>query len=294
MNRCALSSALVLAVLLAPLSARSAEPTKQQCVDANDAAQDLRQAGKLRQAREKLALCANASCPAVVRDDCVQRLSDLDAAMPSIIFEAKNAAGNDLAAVTVTMDGQPFADQLDGKPLQLDPGEHRFVFTAQGLPSTQKVIVVREGDKARHERVVLGTPLQAPLQAPAPVPVKEEPVAPAEPASDGSTQRLAGLVLGGAGVVSVVIGSILGLVSKSTYDHAFSSECGSNANTCSAQGAQDGQTAHGQATASTASFVAGLALLGGGAALYFTAPHGLSVGTTVGSDGAALQVRGAW
>jgi hypothetical protein len=102
------------------------------------------------------------------------------------------------------------------------------------------------------------------------------------------------LALGGAGVVVVLVGSVLGLVSKSTYNHALSSECGNNPNACSTQGAQDGQTAHGQATASTVGFVAGLALLGGGAALYFTAPHGLSVGPTVGSDGAGLQVRQAW
>src|SRR5450432_2123164 len=154
MNRRALSSIMVLAVLLADLPARSAEPTKQQCVDANDAAQDLRQSGKLRQARERLALCASASCPAIVREDCAQRLGEVDAAMPTIVFEAKDAAGNALPAVAVTMDGQPFAEKLDGKPLQLDPGEHRFVFNAQGLPSTEKTLVVREGDKARHEHVV--------------------------------------------------------------------------------------------------------------------------------------------
>jgi serine/threonine-protein kinase len=277
----------MLAALSVGLPARSAEPTKQQCVAANDAAQDLRQSGKLRQAREKLVLCSAASCPAIVRDDCVQRLTEVDAAMPSIVFEAKDAAGNDLAAVTVTMDGQPFADKLDGAPRQLDPGEHRFVFNAQGLPPIEKVVVVREGDKTRHERVVLGAPV---VQAPA----KEEPVAPATPAPAGSTQRMVGLALGGAGVVGVLVGSVFGLVSKSTYNHALGSECGNSPNACSMQGAQDGQTAHGQATVSTVGFVAGFALLVGGAALYFTAPHGLSVGPTVGGDGAGLQVRGAW
>ena len=285
MNRCVLSP-MVLAVLLGGSTARSAEPAKQQCVEANDAAQDLRQAHKLRQAREKLILCSATSCPGIVREDCVQRLSEVDAAMPSIIFEAKDAAGNEVVAVSVTMDGQPFADKVDGTPRQLDPGEHRFVFNALGLPPIEKVVVVREGSKAQHEHVVLGTPVQ--------VPAKEEPVVPATPASDGRTQRVVGLALGGAGVVGVLVGSVFGLVSKSTYNHALSSECGNNPNACSTQGAQDGQTAHGQATASTVGFVAGLALLGGGAALYFTAPHGLSVGPTVGSDGAGLQVRQAW
>jgi hypothetical protein len=286
MNRCTLS-VLVPAILFAPLPARSAEPTKQQCVDANDAAQDLRAAGKLRQAREKLVLCATSSCPAIVREDCLDRLRHIDAAMPTILFEAKDTAGNVLAGVKVTIDGQPFADKLDGTPLQLDPGEHRFRFTVWGLPSTETVIVVREGEKARHERVVLGTPVQAPP--------KEQPVATAPPASTGGTQRMVGLVFGGAGVAGVVIGSVFGLVSKSTYDHAFQSECSNNASTCSTQGAQDGQTAHGEATVSTIGFVAGIALLGAGAALYFTAPGDrLSIGPSIGGDGAGVQVKGAF
>jgi hypothetical protein len=285
MNRVAVLP-FVLAALLAGLPARSAEPTKQQCVEANDGAQDLRQAGKLRQAREQMLVCAAPSCPEIVREDCEERLRHVDAAMPTIIFEAKDAGGHDLVNVTVAMDGQPFADKLDRSTLQLDPGRHRFVFNARGLPSTETILVIREGEKARREVVVLASSVQ--------VPAKAEPLAPVTSASDGSTQRMVGLALGGAGVVAVVVGSIMGLVSKSTYDHALGTECANNPNACSAQGAQDGQTAHGQATASTVGFVAGFALLGGGAALYFTAPHGLSVSPTFGSDGAGLQARGSW
>jgi hypothetical protein len=286
MNRCIVSP-LLLAILLGSLPARSADPTKQQCVEANDSAQDLRQSGKLREAREELLLCAATSCPTIVREDCVERLRHVDAAMPTVVFEVKDAAGNNLTAVTVTMDGQPFAPELDGAPLQSDPGEHRFVFSAHGFASTERKLDLREGHKARRERVVLGN-LRPALTG-------EVPAAPATAASDGSTQRLAGGVVGGAGVVVVIISSVFGLVSKSTYDHALSSECGNNPNACSAQGAQDGQTAHGQATVSTAGFVAGLALLGGGAFLYFTAPEDrLSVGPAVGSDGAGVQVKGAF
>jgi len=289
MSRCALAPALVLAVLFAYVPARAAGPTKEQCVEANDSAQDLRQAGKLRQARQSLAVCASATCPAVVRDDCVQRLADVDAAMPTLILEATDLAGNDLAAVSVTMDGQPFADRLDGTQRPLDPGEHRFVFDAPGLPSTEKRLVIREGDKARHERVVLGTPAQAPERV-API----APAAPSTPASGGSVQRTIGLIVAGAGVAGVAVGSVFGLVAKATYDHALQSECGNASSTCSTQGASDGQTARSQAMVSTVGFAGGLALLGVGAVLVFTAPHGLSVGPSAGRDGAGLQVRGAW
>ncbi len=65
----------------------------------------------------------------------------------AIVFEAKDGAGNDLVAVTVTMDGQRVTDKLDGLPLQLDPGEHRFTFESEGLPT----------DGADHRRARGGT-----------------------------------------------------------------------------------------------------------------------------------------
>src|SRR5580700_6433528 len=110
MSRYLLSTSLALLVSMPPCLARAADPTKQECVAANDAAQDLRQSGKLRQAREKLAVCAAASCPGIVRDDCTQRLAEVDSAMPHIVFSARDPAGNDLVDVKVTIDGAPLAD----------------------------------------------------------------------------------------------------------------------------------------------------------------------------------------
>ena len=138
--------------VLVPCYARAAEPNKLECIAANGSAQDLRRAGKLREAREKLAVCVSESCPGPVREDCAQRLAEVDQAMPSIVFEAKDGAGNDVASVTVTMDGQRV--DKPGMPVQADPGEHRFVFEAEGMPRTEKTIVVREGERERHERVV--------------------------------------------------------------------------------------------------------------------------------------------
>jgi serine/threonine-protein kinase len=282
-------SPLVFAGLLVCSPARSTEPTKKQCVQANDDGQDLSLAGKLQQARERFALCASASCPAVVRDDCRQRMTDVDAAMPSIVFEVKDALGNDVSGVKVTMDGRPFVDWLDETPRPLDPGEHKFVFNALGRPRTELVVVVHEGDKAWHERVVMGT-------TPAPAPAPERPAAPVAPASDGTTQRMVGVALGGAGVVGLLVGGILGVVAKATYDHALGSECGNNPSTCSSQGVQDGHTAHSQATVATAGLIAGVAMLGGGAYLYFaaTAAGGVSVGPDVGNSNAGVSVRGHW
>lgn len=275
---------LALGALLVPSAAHAADPSKLECIAANDAAQDLRREGKLRDAREKLALCVSVSCPGPVREDCAQRLTDLDAVMPTIVFDVKDAGGRDVPAVTISVDGRRVPD-LSGLPLPVDPGEHRFTFEAEGLRRADKAIVMHEGERNRLEHIVLDLGR---------APIRTDSAAPSAPA--GNSQRIIALAVGGVGVVGLVIGSVLGLVSKSNYDHALQAECGNNPNGgCSPEGIADGKSAHGQAAASTVAFVAGGALLAGGAVLYFTAPRtSVSVGTAVGSGRAGIVVVGAW
>lgn len=282
MSRWIRSSLVAFGVLLVPLAAQAAEPNKLQCIAANDAAQDLRRAEKLRESREKLLVCVSASCPGLVRDDCAQRLAEIDRVMPSVVFEAKDAAGSDLVAVAVTMDGERLTDKLDGRSWPVDPGEHRFVFEAAGLPTVEHTIVVHEGERGRAERVVFAQPAALGPLAPSPY--------------EHSAQRTIAIALGGAGAGGLAIGIVLGFVAKSTYDHALNAECGGNANGgCSPQGMADGKAARSQAAASTVAFIAGGALLGAGAVIYFTAPKAsVRVGTTVGAERAGIVMAGAW
>jgi hypothetical protein len=246
----------------------------------------LRRLGQLREARKQLALCVSEKCPGPVREDCAIRLSEVDKAMPSVVFVARDAAGNDMSAVVVTMDGLPFADSLDGTALQVDPGEHKFAFEGAGLPPTEKVVVVREGDKGRHVNVVLGAASSEPGDA----------QDTGESILSGDRRRIFAFGVAGAGALSLVVGTVLGFVAKSTYDHALQSECHGDPAGCSWQGDQDGQSAHSLATGATVAFVAGAVLLGGGAALYFTAPKAptVSMGPALGAQGAGLRVRAAW
>lgn len=188
-DRC---TAVFLAVLAISRSAVAAEPTKTECVAANGAAQDLRSAGKLREARVKLAVCISASCPGPIREDCGERLREVEKVTPSIVFEAKDAAGNDLSAVVVTMDGQPLAMKLDGAALIVDPGEHQFSFDADGLPSAEKKLVIREGERDRHERIVLGGAKKE--KADAPLSTNEAP------------SRVPAIIAFGAGGVGLIFG----------------------------------------------------------------------------------------
>jgi hypothetical protein len=294
---------LTLGLVLGAMPAGAAEPTKAQCIASNESAQDLRGSGKLLEARTQLALCVAATCPGAVRQDCAQRLADLDKALPSLVLVAKDSAGNDLGAVHATIDDKPLADVLNGTAIALNPGEHHVVLEAAGLPKVEKTLVLHEGEKGRREVVAFAAapPAVAPASADA-VPSSGPPDAQVDRASSagpGDTQRKVAVVLGGVGALGLVVGGILGIVAKSTYDHAMSSECGGvygSKTSCGAQGVSDVQSANTQATVSTVAFIAGGALLGGGAYLYLSAKRGgdVAVGPTIGPRGAGLGVRGAW
>ncbi len=295
-SRPRLAAAVLFVGLLSSLPARAADPTKDQCIDANETAQALRKSERLRDAEQRLLVCVSASCPGPVRDDCGQRLIELRSVIPTVVFSVKDDADQDLSEVRVTMDDQPLAGKLDGTAIAIDPGPHHFVFEAVGRQREERSLVIREGEKDRHERVVLvATPVAAPVVA-APVPESTQP-APIEvepTRRDGKGQRVAGLVVGGVGVAGVVVGSVFGIVAKSTYNRGLN-ECGGNPEACPSKGVEDGKSAHTQATVSTVAFIAGGALLGGGVLLYFTAPRaGVTVSPTVGLGSAGMRVGGTF
>jgi hypothetical protein len=148
-------AALVSCAILSTWASAATADVLQQCLAANDSAQDLRKAGKLHAAREKLALCLAASCPGPVRADCSERLTEIGRAMPSVVLDVKDAGGNDVSAVRVTLDGEKIADRVNGAAIEVDPGEHRFVFVAEGAPSVEKIVIAKEGDKERRVDVVV-------------------------------------------------------------------------------------------------------------------------------------------
>jgi hypothetical protein len=282
-------------------AASAADPTKSQCIDANEAAQPLRQSGKLHAAEERLLVCVHPTCPGPVRDDCAQRLTELRAATPTLVFAVSDDAEDDLSAVRVTMDGQPFAATLDGTALPVDPGEHHFVFEAEGRMRQEKTLVLREGDKGRRERVVLMALAPAP-EVPVSAPDVSTSAAPhaEQPSSPRNTRRAVGMALAGVGLAGAVVSTIFGIVAKSLYDHAANDECGPSAGfasrtACTQNGYNDGQTAHSQALGSTIGFIASAALVAGGATLYFTAPSvSVALTPTAAAGGAGLGLSGRW
>ncbi len=261
---------VVLALETRTSAASDAEPTKRECVAANEAAQDLRRAGKLHESYANLAVCLSQSCPRVVREDCDQRLGEVEAAMPTVDFVMKDRTDRELSDVRVDMDGQPLLDKLDGAAVSIDPGEHRFSFESDGFRTMEAVVLLREGEKHRIVSVVLEPDAPMPTAETralrAPDTLQLHPAVRA--AASGRTGRSVALALGGAGLASLAVGSVLGVMAKSAYDKSLS-ECPSGV--CTLQAYQDHRTAYGQATAATIAFVAAGALLVGGVAFYVTA-----------------------
>jgi hypothetical protein len=301
MRRLLLALPCMVAAWSAALPAAADPPSKQECVAANESAQDLQHAGKLREARARLAVCIADTCPGAVREDCGQRLADVDRSIPTIVFDAKDAAGNDVSAVRVSMDGQALADKLVGTPIAVDPGEHKFVFEVQGAPPVSKVLVLHEGERNRREKVVIALGGHAAQPAPAEATTDQVEVR----SEDGKNRRLAGLVVGGVGAVGVIVGGIAGIASKYTYDGAMKNNCGSAlpggnqpATVCNQDGVDAVDRAKKEASIATVGMLGGAVLLGVGAYLYFTAPKEnaatVAVAPSLGPGAATLTVRGSF
>jgi hypothetical protein len=126
----------------------------------------------LLEARRQLRACASDQCPAAARSDCVKWLAEVDAQVPSVIFEAteRSVAVFDVA---VKIDGVSAADRLDGHPVELDPGLHTFTFERGGEAPAEAKLIVRPAEKDRIVSVEL-SPAQ-PAATPAPEARKVEP-----------------------------------------------------------------------------------------------------------------------
>jgi hypothetical protein len=190
--RAVVISLSAVAVVTSAAVARGADATAAQCIAANDSATKLRGQGKLLDARDALLSCAAPKCPASVREECEKSLDEVNQALPTVVFEPKDASGNDvLTPVKVSMDGKPLQDKLDGRGLSVDPGTHEFTFETAGQAPVKKTLLIHEAEKDRHEVVAFGgasAPASAPATTPAPAAGPTSASAPAAaPASSEST-----------------------------------------------------------------------------------------------------------
>jgi hypothetical protein len=283
------------AILLGASPGRADTPSKLECVNANEAGQVLVQSGKPIEAERRLATCMAASCPVPVRQDCAQRLLEIERAIPTLVFEWQDSAGNAVRPTRVTMDGLPLPDALGGKPVRLDPGEHRFSFEADGMSRVEKTFTLREGERGRRETVVFaavpsappaaaGHPADAAKEQPS---RSERPPEEARPSPSSSRVPVLAYVAGGIGVAGLALGIGAGLTASSR-NSALQGEC--RGSVCPSSAQPDIDAFRTWRDWSTAGYVlAGLGLVGG-VVLWLTAPK------SSGGDAAAqlwIGPRGA-
>jgi hypothetical protein len=217
-----------------PAAAQSREkPTKQQCVAANESAQDLQNAGKLRDAAAQLETCTNKACPGAVREDCADRLRQVEAAIPTVVFLLRDTDGLDVGPSAVAeMDGAPWPAVLDGTPVAVDPGDHVFTFKVAGRQPATRRIALRAGERLRRDVQLKaeaaaesshgagpGAGEPAPAPPAADVGAAPRPEAAPEPAASQTGHvgwsRAAGYAALGAGGGGLVLSAIFGAVALS-------------------------------------------------------------------------------
>ncbi|MGH7280403.1 MAG: hypothetical protein ACRELY_02680, partial [Polyangiaceae bacterium] len=171
---------------------------------------------------------------------------------------------NDISAVSLIIDGAPLIHEIDGSALALDPGNHTFTFSSAGTNTLEKAFVLREGEKDRHEAIVLiGKKVASTSRQHAPPgSPKRSPLA-----------RGAGFGLASLGLVGIGVGAFFGLRASNAWSRS-QDECGARACAPSShdEAVHDHDDAVESATISTIAFAAGGALMAGGAVLIFVAP----------------------
>ena len=144
-------SAATVSLSGSPLPARDRQPA-QACLTAYHSAQERQRSGHLREGRDLLLECSKASC-AGLQKKCASAAGQLDADIALITPVVTDDKGAALLDVQVKVDGEPLTTRLDGRPLAVDPGVHRFSFSARVGPwpgreiATTKTITIEQGQR---------------------------------------------------------------------------------------------------------------------------------------------------
>lgn len=164
--------------------------------------------------------------------------------------------------LSIRVNGEVLSE-YDGRPIPLDPGESVIEAAAPGREPWRKNVTADD----------LGATIviEVPDLRPVPPPAQDKPVylveRPPIRVEDRTDLRLPAAVLGGAGVASIVVGSIFGASAMSNYDD---SKAYCRANHCTPPGIELHDRASEKATVSTVTIGLGLVAVTAGVVLWLT------------------------
>jgi len=205
-------------LLFAAIPARADD---KECMAAASKGQELRDDGKLVEARAQLQRCAETSCPAPIPGYCAEWLAELVKKMPTVVFRAVDRDGHDVADATARIDDKRTV-AVDGRAADIDPGKHKIRVTRADGYWFEDTIIVAQGEK---DRVVV-----AKLAQPPPVAVKKEPIPPPPPKDETPAKKgavpLGSWIAWGIGGAGLITFAGFGIKARLDYDD-YESTCGS-------------------------------------------------------------------
>lgn len=217
-----------------------------------------------------------------------KKATDHAAELEPKLERMKLAVTSPAPGLVVKRDGVALDPATFGVALPIDPGKHVVLASAPGKKSA-KVDVDSPGPGK-----IIDVTVPALEDLPAIASTTSGGDA-GTSAKDGSTQRFAGIAVGGAGVVGVVLGAIFGASASSKWSDAKNNHCRTDT-LCDSTGVSETSDAKSAATISTIAFIAGGVAIAGGVVLFATAPKPASkeasfvVAPTLGG----LVARGAF
>lgn len=186
----------------------------------------------------------------------------------TVVVEAASTPG-----LVVKRDGRPIGPGQWGVPMPVDAGPHVVEASAPGKRTwTARVEVAPDG--------ATSTLVVRPLQ---------DAPASADAGGEGTARRAVALVMGGAGIVTVGVGTALAFAARSKFDES-SAFC--NGDRCNQQGMDIRDSAVARANVATVVFGVGLAAVAGGGVLWLTEESpskGASIGLTPTVGGALVR-----
>jgi hypothetical protein len=214
--------------------------------------------------------------------------------------EAKATAG-----LEVRLDAEVIALALMGTAVPVDPGDHALHVTAPGMKAWDTTAkTAGEGATATVTVPALekdpGAVTPPPNPVAPPTPVMATPPPPADAGSSpGSTQRTIAVVVGGAGVVALGIGTYFGVAALSKKNDENAQCPGGSTGPCNRTGVSLSQTAVSDGNVASVLLGVGAVAVVGAGVLWLTAPRGTPtaawrVSPLVGRDSAGLSVQGGW
>lgn len=170
------------------------------------------------------------------------------------------------ASATVWLDDMKLDPAALATPLRVDPGKHVFVVRAKGRQDNRREIVIAE--KERTEFVANIGPVGTAGLTPTASSSTSSSVAP-PPTAPMHPRKVAGFVVGGVGVASLVVSAVTGNELSSVHATLDNSECAKSVAGCPSTKRDNYKNLY---LSSAITFSLGLAGVGAGVIMILTAP----------------------